>query len=132
MAIFLEQKDTKLGNLTTFGVGDRVKVSLKIKEGGKERTQVFEGFVIAIKGKGLDRTFTVRRVGAQNVGIERIFQLASPFLESVVVLKKGTRGVRRSKLYYTREKSPREIENIYSRASRREKAKLESANKKKK
>ncbi len=113
-----------------FGIGDKVRVLLKVKEGDKDRTQAFEGLVIAIKGEGTGRTFTVRRIGAQNIGIERIFQLTSPFLESVSVLKKGTSGARRAKLYYTRAKSPKEVENIYSRTSRRASKKVKLAKKK--
>lgn len=115
-----------------FGVGDTVKVSLKIKEGDKVRTSVFEGMVIAFKNRGENKSFTARRVGAQNIGIERIFPLASPFLEKIEVVKKGTRGVKRAKLYYTRKKSPQEIELIYSRAGHREKSKAHAQSKKKK
>ena len=107
-------------NEITFGVGDKVKVSQKIKEGEKERTQVFEGMVIGIKGRGVGKTFTVRRVGTQKVGIERIFPLESPQIESVEVSRKGQKGARRAKLYYTREKSRREVDNIYMRAQKKE------------
>lgn len=104
---------------TVFGVGDRVKVFQRIKEGEKERSTSFEGIVIAARGEGENKMFTVRRLGAQNIGIERIFPLASPFLEKVEVLKKGTQGVNRAKLYYIRTKSQKEIDEIYSRAVRR-------------
>ena len=114
-----------------FGIGDKVKVSLKIKEAEKERTQVFEGIVIAFKNQGQGKSFTVRKIGVQGIGIERIFPLASPFLEKIEVVKKGTRGVRRSKLYYIRKKSPSQIEEIYSRTSRREHNKSVNAPKKK-
>lgn len=101
------------------GVGDKVRVSQKIKEAGKERTQVFDGILIAIKNRGENRSFTVRKIGEQGIGIERIFLLSSPFLVNVEVLKKGMRGVKRAKLYYIREKSPRQVDEIYSRASKR-------------
>lgn len=104
-------------------MGDTVAVSQKIQEGEKTRTQVFEGMVIKIRGRGEGKSFTVRRIGAQKIGIERIFPLNSPIVEKVEVGRKGTRGVARAKLYYTREKSAREIEKIYSRAKRREEAK---------
>lgn len=108
---------------TSFGVGDEVKVYQKIKEGEKERTQVFEGMVMKIRGRGVDKSFTVRRIGTAKIGIERIFPLASPVVEKVEVVRHGTKGVRRSKLYYTRDKSAREIEDIYARAKRRTESK---------
>ena len=104
---------------TTFGIGDKIKVVQKIKEGEKERSSTFEGIVIAARGQGENRMFTVRKIGAQQVGIERIFPLASPFLEKIEVVKKGTPGVRRAKLYYIRTQSQKEIDQIYSRAARR-------------
>lgn len=114
MAITAKHKDTN------FGVGDRIKVHQLIKEGEKERTQTFEGMVIGIKGRGNSKTFTVRRVGVQNVGIERIFPLESPQIEKVEVERKGKKGARRAKLYYTREKSRREVDAIYMRAQKKE------------
>ena len=114
-----------------FGVGDRVKVSQKIKEGGKERISVFEGMIIAIKGRSENQTITVRRIGEAGVGIERIFQIASDFLEKIEVLKKGTRGVKHSKLYFMRNKSPKDVEEVYSKARQREKSKENASRKKK-
>lgn len=116
---------------TIFGVGDQVRVIQKVfeereskkGEGKKARTQVFEGIVIGIKGRGVGKTFTVRRIGAQQVGIEKIFPLESPLVEKVEVVKKGLRGARRAKLYYIRGKSRKEIEKIYSRAAKREETK---------
>ena len=108
---------------TTFGVGDRVKVVQKIKESGKTRSQTFEGQVLGIKGREQNKSFTVRRIGVGQIGIERIYPLSSPTIEKVEVVKRGGRGVRRAKLYYTREKSRKEIEKIYSRASSREETK---------
>ena len=105
---------------TEFGVGDRIKVHQKIKEGEKERTQIFEGMVIALKNRQEGKTVTLRRIGAGNIGIERIFPLGSPLLEKIEVVKRGTLGVRHAKLYYTREKSPREVAEIYARAQSRE------------
>lgn len=102
---------------TSFGVGDTIKVHLKIKEGEKTRNQIFEGMVIGIKGRDLGKTFTVRKIGAQRVGIEMIFPLNTPTLEKIEVVRKGMEGVKQAKLYYTREKSAREIEKIYSRAA---------------
>lgn len=106
-----------------FGIGDRVRVSQKIKEGEKFRVAVFEGMVIKISGITGRKMFTVRRVGEAAIGIERIFPIDLPTIEKVEVVKKGTMGVNRSKLYYVREKSTKEIDKIYSRAKRRESAK---------
>jgi large subunit ribosomal protein L19 len=106
-----------------FGVGDTVKVHQLITEKGKTRTQVFEGMVIGIKGRGVSKTFTVRRVGAAQVGIEKIFPLETPTVQKVEVVKSGVRGTRRAKLYFTRKKSAREIKKIYSRATLKEQSK---------
>ena len=103
-----------------FVPGDIVRVSEKIKEGDKYRLQVFEGTVLSIKGRDENKSFMVRRIGAGQVGIERIFPLISPTIEKIEVIKKGTKGVRRAKLYYTRDKSRREVDLIYQRASRKE------------
>ena len=86
-----------------FKAGDTLKVAVKIKEGDKVRTQNFEGISIARKGEGAGKTFTVRKMGANNVGVERIFPLFSDSIESISVLRKGR--VRRAKLYYLRERS---------------------------
>jgi large subunit ribosomal protein L19 len=83
-----------------FGAGDTVAISYKIKEGTKERTQVFQGTVIQRRGVGTTETFTVRKM-ASGVGVERGFPIASPFLEDVKVLKRGK--VRRARIFYLRE-----------------------------
>jgi len=89
-------------NLPEFKAGDTVRVYQKIKEGDKERTQVFEGIVICRKhGKGISATFTVRKV-IDGIGVERIFPLHSPTIEKIEVVKRGK--VRRAKLYYLRER----------------------------
>ena len=106
-----------------FGIGDRVKVSQRIKEGEKTRLAVFEGMVIKIRGIGGRKMFTLRRIGEAAIGIERIFPIDLPTIEKIEVVKKGTMGVNRAKLYYTREKSTKEIDKIYSRAKRRETSK---------
>lgn len=80
--------------------GDTVKVMVRILEGNKERLQAFEGIVIRIRGGGINRTFTVRKV-FQGIGVERTFFIHSPKLESIKVLRRGK--VRRAKLYYLRE-----------------------------
>lgn len=117
MALTAKHKNIK------FGVGDRIKVIQKVKENDKTRRQAFEGMVIGIKGEGGNKSFTVRRVGVQKVGIEKIFPIDTPTIEKVEVVKKGTKGARHAKLYYTRDKSKREVDEIYSRASKREKTK---------
>ncbi len=88
-------------DLPNFSVGDTVKVSVNIKEGERERIQMFEGTVIARKGSGISETFTVRRV-SYGVGVERIFPINSPNVKNIEVIRKGK--VRRSKLYYLRDK----------------------------
>ena len=82
--------------------GDTVRVSVKIVEGNKERLQAYEGTIIAEHGSGINKTITVRKV-FQGVGVERVFLLNSPRIEKITVLRKG--DVRRSKLYYLRERS---------------------------
>lgn len=87
--------------LPEFSVGDTVRVSVRIKEGDRERVQMFEGTVIARKHGGIAETFTVRRV-SYGVGVERVFPVHSPNVEKVEVVRKGR--VRRSKLYYLRDR----------------------------
>ena len=89
-------------DIPAFRVGDTVKVHVKIKEGDKERIQVYEGVVIARKGHGATETFTVRRV-AYNVGVERTFPIHSPKLDKIELMRRGK--VRRAKLYYLRERT---------------------------
>lgn len=88
-------------NVPQFNVGDTVVVHNRIKEGAKERVQLFEGLVIAKKNGGISETFTVRHV-AYGVGVEKTFPLHSPNVENVVVVRRGK--VRRSKLYYIRDR----------------------------
>ncbi len=87
--------------IPSFNIGDTVKVDVNIKEGNRERIQVFEGTVIARKGSGISSTFTVRRI-SYGVGVERVFPLHSPNVKDVKVIRKGK--VRRSKLYYLRSR----------------------------
>lgn len=84
-----------------FSPGDRVQVHLSVKEGERERTQVFEGVVIGKRGGGISETFTVRKVSF-GVGVERTFPLHSPYIKKIEVVKKGK--TRRAKLTYLREK----------------------------
>lgn len=85
--------------LPNFNPGDTIAVSYKIKEGNKERIQIFKGVVIQIKGHGANKRFTVRKI-SNNVGVERIFPFNSPFIEKVELLRQGK--VRRTRLYYLR------------------------------
>ena len=87
--------------LPQFGIGDGVKVYIKITEGEKTRTQMFEGTVIAKRGGGISETFTVRRV-SYGVGVEKTFPLHSPNVEKIVVVREAK--VRRAKLYYLRDR----------------------------
>jgi len=126
MALIAKHKEIE------FGVGDVVTVHQRVTEPGKNdekksRIQIFEGVVIKIKGSGMGKSFTVRRIGAQNIGVEQIFPIAAPSVEKIEVSKTGKKGTRRAKLYYIREKSKREIDNIYRRSKRREIAKLEKS-----
>ncbi len=89
-------------DLPRVNIGDTVKVFVKIKEGGKERTQGYEGVVIKRHGSGVNTTLTVRRV-FQGIGIERVFMVHSPRVEKITVQRRG--HVRRSKLYYLRERT---------------------------
>ena len=87
--------------LPKFGIGDGVKVYIRITEGEKTRTQMFEGTVIAKRGGGISETFTVRRV-SYGVGVEKTFPLHSPNVEKIVVFREAK--VRRAKLYYLRDR----------------------------
>jgi large subunit ribosomal protein L19 len=83
-----------------FAPGDTVTVNVKVKEGNRERVQAFEGVCIAIKNRGLNSAFTVRKI-SHGTGVERVFQTYSPMIDSVVVKRRG--DVRRAKLYYLRD-----------------------------
>ncbi len=91
-------------DLPQFGPGDLVRIAVRVVEGGRERSQPFEGVVIARRGGGLKATVTVRRV-THGVGVERTFLLHSPRLEAIKVLRRGR--VRRAKLYYLRGRAGR-------------------------
>ncbi|MBV7271973.1 50S ribosomal protein L19 [Clostridium thailandense] len=88
-------------DLPSFNVGDTVKVHLRIKEGNKERVQIFEGIVLKRQNGGLRETFTVRRV-AYNVGVEKTFPVNAPSIEKIEVVRRGK--VRRAKLFYLRDR----------------------------
>ena len=97
---FIEtQREFLKENLPNFRAGDTVRVNVRVREGEKERLQAFEGVVIARKHGGISETFTVRKISS-GVGVERIFPLHSPSIESITVVRQGR--VRRAKLYYLR------------------------------
>ncbi len=95
----VEQREIK-SEAPAFRVGDSVKVHVKVREGEKDRIQIFHGIVIAMKGGGTGSTFTVRKV-SDGIGVERIFPLHSPVIGKVEVVRRGR--VRRAKLYYLRK-----------------------------
>ena len=96
------EKDSLRRDLPPFRVGDAVSCHVKVKEGDKERIQVFEGVVIRRRGTGAGETFTVRKI-ASGVGVERVFPVQSPLVTKVVIKSRGF--VRRSRLYYLRDLS---------------------------
>ena len=87
--------------IPSFAPGDTVSVQVKVKEGNRERLQAFEGVVIAIRNRGINSAFTVRKI-SHGEGVERVFQTHSPMIDSITVKRRG--DVRRAKLYYLRER----------------------------
>ena len=92
----------QIKTVPTLSPGDTVAVSVKVKEGKRERIQIFEGIVVSVKNRGISSSFTVRKI-SYGEGVERVFQTHSPIIDSVKVKRKGS--VRRAKLYYLRERS---------------------------
>lgn len=90
---------TTVKDLPKFKAGDTITVQYKIKEGEKERIQNFQGIVLQRSGSGSTETFTVRKI-SNNIGVERIFPISSPFIESITINKKGV--VRRARIFYLR------------------------------
>ena len=88
-------------NVPQFRAGDTLRVAVKIIEGDKQRVQNFEGVCIARRGTGTGETFMVRKIGANSVGVERIFPVTSPFIDSIEVNKRGK--VRRARIFYLKE-----------------------------
>jgi large subunit ribosomal protein L19 len=91
-------------NIPDFAAGDTVVVSVKVREGDRERLQAFEGVVIARRHRGLQSSFTVRKI-SHGEGVERVFPLHSPLIDTIVVKRRG--DVRKAKLYYLRERTGR-------------------------
>ncbi|HHV08417.1 MAG TPA: 50S ribosomal protein L19 [Firmicutes bacterium] len=103
MDLLQSLKDEQLRtDIPNFGPGDTVRVHVKVVEGNRERIQVFDGVVIARRGKGSQETFTVRRL-SYGVGVERVFPVHSQRIDKIEVLRRG--HVRRAKLYYLRKRS---------------------------
>jgi len=100
---------------TVVHIGDIIRVHTRIVEGEKERIQIFEGMVIVIRGRGENRSFTVRKIAVGNIGVERIFPFITPWVTKIEVKKTGT--VRRAKLYYTRYQSAKEVSQITQHTS---------------
>ena len=100
---FIEtQKEYLRTDIPPFRAGDTLRVSVRVKEGDKERLQAFEGVCIARRGSGVSETFTVRKI-SNGVGVERIFPVHSPMIGDLTVVRRGQ--VRRAKLYYLRQVS---------------------------
>ena len=97
-----EAKQIEGKNVPDFRAGDTLKLAIRIKEGDKTRIQNFEGVCIAKRGSGVNETFMVRKIGANNVGVERIFPIYSESLENISVLRRGR--VRRARLFYLRDR----------------------------
>ena len=95
------EQDNLRNSYSEVDIGDQVRVHLKIKEGNRERVQIFEGYVIARKGGSLTETITVRRV-SHGIGVERTLPVHSPKIEKIEIVRKGK--VRRAKLYYLRDR----------------------------
>ena len=117
-------------NFPDFNVGDAIAVSLRVKEGGKERIQVFEGDVIAMRKNGASSTFTVRKIGANSVPVERVLPYYSPLIESIRFIRSGK--VRRAKLYYIRErigKAARVAEKVLTKEQKELRAKKKAEKK---
>ena len=94
-------KETLGREMPQVKVGDTVRVHVKVKEGSRERIQIFEGTVIAKKHGGIEETFTVRRI-SYGVGVEKVFPVHSPSIDTVEIVRNGK--IRRAKLYYLRER----------------------------
>jgi large subunit ribosomal protein L19 len=98
----IEKELITSNNIPAFKAGDTVTVHYKIKEGNKERIQQYQGVVIQRRGSGLTETFTVRKI-SNNIGVERVFPLHSPYIQSIEINKKG--NVRRARVFYLRERT---------------------------
>ena len=111
---FIEtQKEYMRGDIPPFRPGDTLRVTVRVREGDKERLQAFEGVCIARRGSGVSETFTVRKV-SNGVGVERIFPVHSPMIADLTVVRRGQ--VRRAKLYYLRRLSGKATRSVSKRS----------------
>ena len=94
----------------TVSIGDTIAITYKFKEKDKDKLQVFKGILIAIKGMGDNKMFTVRRMTKSKVGVERIFPVISPYINKIELVKEAV-NTRRAKLYFLRDRSEREIKD---------------------
>ena len=101
MDLIKELTKSQLKDMPAIQIGDTVKVHVKVKEGARERIQVYEGIVIAKKHGGIEETITVRRI-SYGVGVEKVFPVHSPSIDTIQVVRNGK--VRRAKLYYLRDR----------------------------
>lgn len=101
---------------TKFSVGDTIAVHQEISEGGKTRVQIFEGLVIAIKGSETGKSFTVRKIGAGGIGVEKIYPVNAPFIKLIENKRQGE--VRRAKLYYLRDRIGKAATRIKEKATK--------------
>ncbi|MEO6846788.1 MAG: 50S ribosomal protein L19 [Chthoniobacterales bacterium] len=116
------EKEQFKKDIQSFRVGDSVKVHTRVLEGDKERIQIFAGIVIGRKGRGLNESFTVRRV-AYGEGVERVFPIHSPRLAKIQVERKG--DIRRAKLYYLRDRKGKAATTVREKSERRNAAATE-------
>jgi large subunit ribosomal protein L19 len=114
MKLIEKIEDEQVKKQVPFNVGDSVKVHTRVREGEKERTQIFAGIVIGHKGRGLNESFTVRRI-SYGEGVERVFPLNSPRIEKIEVEREGK--VRRAKLFYLRGRKGKEALFVKERVS---------------
>jgi large subunit ribosomal protein L19 len=123
----LEAEQMQGKNIPAFAAGDTVAVKVKVKEGNRERLQTFEGLVIAKRNRGLNSSFTVRKI-SHGEGVERVFQAYSALIDSIQVVRRG--DVRRAKLYYLRElsgKAARIKEKIQKKTAKKPTSKAKKA-----
>ncbi len=131
MVEFLHMANQIKIDKTTLTIGDTVVVYQKIQEQKKMRTQAFQGIVISIKGRGENKTFTVRKIASGGIGVERIWPANSPWIEKIEVKKHGK--VRRAKLYYLRQRKGKAAIRVKVKQPKKAvKAKKKSVKKKKK
>lgn len=101
-------------NDQNIAVGDTIRVHQEVVEGNKKRLQIFEGIVIAIKNRGNNKSFTVRKIGSSNIGVEKIFPVKLPAIKKIEMKRQG--HVRRAKLYYLRDRIGKQATRVKEKA----------------